>query len=306
MYAYLIRRVLWTIPVLGLISLITFVLMHSVPGSPFRSAEIHLSEDVVARLEAHYHLNEPFWKQYLAYIWNALHGDLGPSYLAYGRTVNKIIADHLPVSLQLAAAALSIALIIGIPLGIVAAAYQNTLFDRVSMFVAISLASIPPLTLGPLLILAFALHLKVLPVASWGTWKQAILPAFTLGLGSSALLARLTRASLLEVIRKDFIKTAWAKGLSGRRVILWHALRNALIPVVTDLGPRFAGMVMRSIVVEQIFAIPGIGRYFVKSVSERDYPVIMGTVLLYATMLVVANLLVDVSYTFIDPRVRYD
>jgi len=305
MTAYTIRRILWTIPVLAIISFVTFALMHSIPGSPFRSAEMHLPEEVVARLEAHYHLDDPFWKQYLDYVWNALHGNLGPSYLTRGRSVNEIIAAHAPASLELGTLAFFIAISIGIPLGIVAAAHQGKVIDNVSMFVAISMASIPTMVLGPVLILIFALRLRVLPVASWGTWQQAVLPAFTLGLGSSALLARLTRASLLEVISKDYIRTAWAKGLSGRRVILRHAVKNGLLPVVTDLGPRFSGMVTGALVVEQIFGVPGIGKYFVQSITERDYAVIMGTVLLYATILSMANAIVDISYVLIDPRIRY-
>src|SRR5690606_32807918 len=183
---------------------------------------------------------------------------------------------------------------------------QNAWVDYVGMFIAVAGVSVPAMTLGPLLIWGIALELDWLPVARWGTWQHAILPSLTLGLGSAAILARLTRASMLQVIHQDYIRTARSKGLGERTVINQHALRNALIPVVTVLGPLFAALVTGSMVVEQIFAIPGLGRYFVDSVAARDYPVIMGTTLLYAVVLVVSNLLVDISYTLIDPRIRLE
>jgi len=306
MINYIIRRILWIIPVLLVISVITFSLMHVVPGGPFDSSERPLPPEVIANLEAYYHLDDPLWKQYINYIWNVLHGDLGPSYAARGRTVNDIIKDHFPISAQLGAMALLVAVSIGIPLGIISALKQNTIIDYLCMFFAISGVSVPAMTLGPLLIWIFALSLGILPVARWGTWQQAILPAFTLGIGYSAILARLTRASMMQVTREDYIRTARAKGVSEKNVTIHHALKNALIPVVTVLGPLFAALVTGSMVVEQIFAIPGLGKFFIQSVTGRNYPVILGTTLLYAIALVIANLAVDITYSWLDPRIKYD
>ncbi len=306
MAALIVRRVLALVPVLFVISVITFLLMHSVPGSPFATEDKPLPPQIRANLEAYYHLDEPLVQQYLRYMGNALRGDLGPSYLQRNRSVNDIIRDHLPPSAVLGLLALGIAVLIGIPIGVVSALRQNTWVDYAAMFLAIGGVSVPAMTLGPLLIWAVALELDLLPVARWGTWQQAILPALTLGIGEAAVIARLTRASMLQVIHEDYIRTAHAKGLSERKVVIKHALRNALIPVVTVLGPLFAALVTGSMVVEQIFAIPGLGRYFVDSVSSRDYPVIMGTTLLFAAMLVISNLFVDLSYTLIDPRIQLD
>jgi ABC-type dipeptide/oligopeptide/nickel transport system permease component len=219
--------------------------------------------------------------------------------------VNDIIGQSLPASALLGLAALGVAMLIGIPLGILAALKQNTAADYLGMFIAIAGVSVPAMTLGPLLIWGFALQLKILPVAMWGTWQQIILPAFTLGFGSAAILARLTRASMLQVLREDYIRTARAKGLPERRVTVHHALRNALIPVITILGPLFAGFITGSMVVEQVFAIPGMGKFFVTGVMGRNYPLIMGTVLLYAVFLILANLVVDILYARLDPRIRY-
>lgn len=301
-----IRRILSLVPVLFVISVVTFLLMHSVPGSPFATEDKPLPPQVKANLEAYYGLDRPLITQYFSYMGNALRGDLGPSYLQRNRSVNEIIRQHLPPSATLGVLALAVALVIGVPIGVLSAVRQNTLTDYVGMFIAIAGVSVPAMTLGPLLIWGFALELGWLPVARWGTWQQAILPAITLGLGSAAVLARLTRASMLQTIHEDFIRTARSKGLTEQRIVTKHALRNALIPVITVIGPLFAALVTGSMVVEQIFAIPGLGRYFVDSVSSRDYPVIMGTTLLYAVVLVISNLVVDISYHLIDPRMRLE
>jgi ABC-type dipeptide/oligopeptide/nickel transport system permease component len=226
-------------------------------------------------------------------------------YSSRSRRVNDIFADHLPVSAQLGVLSLLIAVGMGVPLGIIAALKQNTVWDYVGMGVAIFGVSVPNIVLGPLLILIFALGLGWLPVAGWGTPAKMIMPSFALGTGSAAIIARLTRASMLQVIREDYIRTARAKGLHERGVMVRHALKNAFIPVATILGPRFAALVTGTFVVEQIFAIPGMGRLFITSVTNRDYPVVMGTILLYAFFLVLANLAVDVTYAFLDPRIRY-
>jgi ABC-type dipeptide/oligopeptide/nickel transport system permease component len=304
MVSYVVRRILWAIPVLLVISLITFSLGHIIPGGPF-DREKTLPKEIIANLEAYYGLDDPLWKQYTDYLWNALHGDLGPSYSSRSRTVNDIIKENFPVSAQLGVLALLIAMVIGIPLGMVSALKQNSYIDYFCMFFALLGVSVPAMTLGPVVVWFFALKLNILPVARWGTWQQAILPAFTLGIGSAALLARLTRASMLQVIREDYIRTARSKGVSEKNVTIHHALKNALIPVVTVLGPLFAYLVTGSLIVEQIFAIPGCGKYFITSVSNRDYPVMLGIMLLYAVLIIVANLVVDLTYAWIDPRIKY-
>jgi len=304
MVNYVIRRILWALPVLLVISLITFSLGHAIPGGPF-DREKPLPKEIIANLEAYYGLDDPLWKQYTDYLWNALHGNFGPSYSSRSRTVNDIISEHFPISTQLGILALILAMVVGIPLGMVSALKQNSYIDYFSMFFALLGVSVPAMTLGPVLVWFFALKLNLLPVARWGTWQQAILPAFTLGIGSAALLARLTRASMLQVIREDYIRTARSKGVSEKNVTVHHALKNALIPVVTVIGPLFAALVTGSLIVEQIFAIPGTGKYFITSVTNRDYPVILGIMLLYAFLIIVANLVVDLTYAWIDPRIKY-
>ncbi len=323
MAKYIIRRLLWGIPVLFFVTLVVFILVRFLPGGPFDFAgEKQLPPSVVKNLEAKYHLNDPLWKQFVDYLWNVVRGDLGPSFRYRNRTVNDIIAEGLPVSAQLGMLAMLIAIGIGIPLGIIAALRQNTIVDYLATFFAIVGVSIPAIVMGPLLIWIFALKLQWFPVSRWGAqppyflgflpkpditfWRHAILPAFTLGTGLSASIARLTRASLLQVIREDYIRTARAKGLAERLVIFRHALKNSMIPVVTILGPMFAAVLTGTFVVEQIFAIPGLGKHFVTSIGNRDYPIILGTTLLYGVAIVIANLLVDIVYAWLDPRIRFD
>jgi ABC-type dipeptide/oligopeptide/nickel transport system permease component len=294
------------IPVLLVISVITFALVHAVPGGPF-DREKALPPEIIANLEAYYGLDQPVWKQYVDYIGGIVtRFDFGPMYSSKSRRVNDIFADHLPVSAQLGVLALLIALGMGIPLGILAALKQNSFWDYLGMGVAIFGVSVPNIVLGPLLILIFALGLGWFPVAGWGTPAKMIMPAFALGTSAAARIARLTRASMLQVIREDYIRTARAKGLTERVVMVRHALKNAFIPVATILGPLFAFLVTGTFTVELIFAIPGMGKFFVTSIGNRDYPVVMGTILLYAFVLVLANLAVDVTYAFLDPRIRYD
>ncbi|MGQ9493210.1 MAG: ABC transporter permease [Anaerolineae bacterium] len=305
MLRYIARRLLWMIPVLFFISVITFALAHAVPGGPF-DREKALPAEIVANLNKYYGLDQPVWKQYGKYITDILFRfDFGPVYSSRSRRVNDIFSDHLPISAQLGILALLIALGIGVPLGILSALKQNSFWDYLGMAVAIFGVSVPGIVLGPLLILIFALTLKWFPVAGWGTPAKMVLPSLALGMRESAIIARLTRASMLQVIREDYIRTARAKGLTERAVMVRHALKNAFIPVATILGPMFAVLVTGTFVVEQIFAIPGMGKYFITSITNRDYPVVMGTILLYAVFLVIANLAVDITYAFLDPRIRY-
>ena len=351
MATFIIRRLLYMVVVLIIVSLITFGLMHAVPGGPF-DREKALPENVIENLNARYHLNDPLWKQYLQYVYDilvpristipqstSLEDDFlirfnigpvwfrwmnfGPSYFSRSRTVNDIFRENLPVSAHLGIMAISVALLIGIPLGTIAALKQNTIIDYFSMSVAIFGISVPAVVMGPLLVWIFGITLKWLPPTGWGAkppyllgffpsqlnwdfFRYALMPAVALGLGSSAIIARLMRASLLQSIREDYIRTARAKGLRENLVITRHALRNSLIPVVTILGPMFASLVTGTFVTELIFGIPGMGKYFVSSITQRDYPVIMGTILLYAVLLVIANLIVDITYAYIDPRIRFE
>ena len=305
MAASIIRRTLALIPVLFVISVITFLLMHSVPGSPFATEDKPLPPQIKANLEAFYGLDRPLVTQYLSYMGNALRGDLGPSYLQRNRTVNDIIRQQLPPSATLGVLALGVAILLGVPIGILSAVKQNTWIDYLGMFIAIAGVSVPAMTLGPLLIWGVALELDLLPVARWGTWQQAILPSLTLGLGSAAILARLTRASMLQVIHQDYIRTARSKGLGERTVINKHALRNALIPVVTVIGVQVGYLLSGVVVIEQVFAIPGVGRLIIGAINERNYPLVQGVVLIVTAVFVVVNLLVDLAYAWIDPRVEY-
>ncbi len=325
MISYVVRRLLWAIPVLLAIMVVTFFLARAIPGGPFDfRGEKQLPETIRKNLEKKYGLDRPLHEQLGRWIWDAIRFDFGPSYASRAQTVNDILARTFPISFQLGVLALLLALCIGIPMGTIAAMKQNSIIDYGATFVAILGVSMPTMVIGPLLMWVFALTLGWLPAARWGTdytqlylgffpnifsskfWLHAILPSVTLGLAYSASIARLTRASLLQVIREDYMRTASAKGLPQRRVIILHGLRNSLIPVATVLGPMFAGIVTGSMVVEQIFGIAGMGKYFVTSVTNRDYPLIMGAVLLYSVLLVAANLLVDISYAWLDPRIRYD
>jgi ABC-type dipeptide/oligopeptide/nickel transport system permease component len=232
--------------------------------------------------------------------------DFGPSYRNVNRTVSDIFRDNLPISMQLGAAGIVVTVVIGIPLGIISGMKRNTMVDYAAMALAVFGVSVPVIILAPVLQYVMGVQLRVLPVSGWGTIKQVFLPAVALGIADSALIARLTRASLLEVMGKDYIRTARAKGLTERIVVFKHALRNSMIPIITVLGPIVAYVLTGTFVVETIYGIPGMGKFFVTSVSGRDYPVIMGTVLLLAMFLVVANTVVDIIYIWLDPRIRYE
>lgn len=303
MLRFVARRLALAVPVLLAIATLTFFAMRLAPGGPF-DAERRLPPAVLANIEARYRLDRPLAEQYLRYLGHLLRGDLGPSFRYPDRTVGELIALGLPVSVTLGAAALALALAIGIPAGVVAAVRHNRPADHLAMGLAMTGVSLPNFVLGPLLILLFALVLRWLPVAGWGSWRHLVLPAVTLGLYYAAYIARLTRAGMLEVIRQDFIRTARAKGAPERRVVGRHALRLALLPVVSYLGPAAAKVLTGSVVVETIFAVPGIGRYFVTAALNRDYTMVLGTALFFSAFLVAFNLLVDLAYGWLDPRIR--
>jgi oligopeptide transport system permease protein len=301
---FIIRRILWLVPVLLFVSLITFTLMHITPGGPW-DKEKPVSAQAVANLNAKYNLDKPAWQQYLIYMSNALRGDLGPSYTYQDRSVTQIILQGLPNTAALGVLAAVVALLIGVPLGVVAATRQNTRVDYLALAFGTAFASVPSFVLGFVLIIVFALTLHLVPTSGWGKPSQYILPVLTLGLNQAALLTRITRASVLDVSKQDFMRTARAKGLRESLLIKRHLLKNALIPVVTVLGPILAFLLVGSLIVETIFSVPGIGRLLVQGISQRDYSLIMGTTLLYAFVIAVLNLVVDVLYAFIDPRITY-
>jgi len=301
----LIRRVLWIIPVLLFISLITFVLMHSVPGGPW-DRDKKLAPQVVENLNRRYGLDKPLWEQYANFLTAAVQGDLGVSFIYQDRKVTDVILEGLPVTATLAAAAILIAILIGIPLGVLAALRQNSLVDYLCLFFATIGASVPNFVMGIVLIIILSVGLHLLPTGGWGSWQKVIMPALALGFYPAALLARMTRASMIEAIRQDYVRTARAKGLL-EDIILWrHIFKNALIPVITVLGPWVAILVTGSFIVESIFAVPGIGKFYIQGIFARDYGLLMGTTLFYAVVIAVANLLVDVLYALVDPRIRYE
>lgn len=304
MWPYLARRLLSTIPLLFVILLFSFLFMRSAPGGPFDD-ERTLPPQIEENLRAKYHLDEPVSQQFLRYMGGLLHGDLGPSFKYQARSVNEIIAQALPVSLTLGAVALALALLIGIPAGVIGAVHHNRIEDWATMSFSLLGLCVPNFVLGPILIILFVFVLGWFPAGGWGTLQQLVLPALTLGAIRAAYVARLARAGMLEVIRQDFVRTARAKGLPERIVILKHALRIGILPVVTYLGPATASILVGSVVVERIFNIPGLGSFFVNSALNRDYTMAMGTVLLYSGLLITLNLVVDVFYSFLDPRVEF-
>jgi len=301
---YILRRVISMAIVLWVIMTVTFTFMHLIPGGPF-DREKKLPAVIMENIKERYHLNDSLPKQYFDYFKNVLRGDLGPSYTLEGRTVNEIIAEGFPISAILGLTAVAIALLIGIPAGIISALYRNKWQDNAAMLGATIFVSVPSFILATVLMLIFALKLRWLPAAMWGEPSQIVLPALALTGFPTAFVSRLTRSSMVEVMQQDYIRTARAKGLSRIAVVVRHALKNALIPLVTYLGPMLAAILTGSFVVENIFAIPGLGRYFVTSIYNRDYTVILGVTIFYSTLLVLLNFAVDLTYAWIDPRIRF-
>jgi oligopeptide transport system permease protein len=303
----IVRRVLWTIPVILLVILMTFLLMRQIEGNPFRTSERAIPASIQANLEAKFGLDDPWWKQYVRYVKGVATFDLGPSLVLRNRDVNDIVREHFPPSLELGALAMLFALVFGIPLGLLAALRANKWPDYTAMFVANVGFAVPSFLIATLLIYFFAVRwgdIFDIPTSGWTTWQSKILPTIALGLGPMAYFARLTRGSVLETLQQDYIRTARAKGLRRRRVVVVHTLRNSLIPVVTAAGPILGFLITGSFVIDQIFAIPGIGRYYVTAVTGRDYSVVMGLTVLLAMIVIVANMVVDILYGILDPRTR--
>ena len=303
MTTFVLRRVLLMVPTLLVIATLTFVLMRLAPGGPFMS-EKEIPPRVKQELLHRYGLDQPLHVQYMAFLAGAVRMDFGPSYKYPDRQVREIILQGFTVSAELGAWALLLSLLIGIPVGTIAAVKQNQPTDFAAMTLALAGVSIPNFVLGPMLVFAFALSLLWLPAALWTGPESRILPVLALCVSYVAYIARLTRAGMLEVLRQDYIRTARAKGLAERVVVVKHALKLGILPVVSYLGPAAARIIMGSIVIEQIFAIPGLGRYLVVGALNRDYTLVMGVVLFYASFLMVLNLIVDLAYSWLDPRVE--
>lgn len=303
MLKFILKRLGMGLVTLWAIITITFLIMHNIPGDPFAS-EGKMTESVYNNLMAHYNLDKPLGEQYLIYLDNIAHFDLGPSITSKTRTVNDYIEENFPVSAQLGIIAFIFALVVGILLGIVAALKRNKWPDYLCTIIAIIGISIPSFILSTLLIEVVAIRWKLVPTSGWGKMQNVILPAIAVSMMPIAHIARMMRSSMTEVLGQDYIRTAKAKGLSQGKVILRHALRNALIPVITVVGTTFANIVVGSFVVENIFRIPGIGKYFVQSIISRDYPVILGTTIFYSMILISVYIIVDILYVVVDPRIQ--
>ena len=308
MLQFTLQRLLWLIPTLLAMALVTFLVMHATPGSPLdpvAEGANPLSPEAQKNLAAAYGLDKPLWEQFAIFVGKAVQGDFGQSFVYKTRTVREILTESFPISLFLGTIALAIAVAGGVTLGVLAAVYQNRSWDYVCVTLATLGVSLPNFVLAVFLIVLFSFVIPLFPTGGWGSPRDWVLPALALALGPLGIIARFTRSSMVEVIRSDYIRTARAKGLSEQPIVLKHVLRNALLPVVTLLGPLVAAVGTGSFFVESIFRVPGMGRFFVQSMTGRDYPMIMAVVLVYGVFLALMNLLVDLAYGIIDPRIRY-
>src|SRR5215210_962292 len=307
MLKFIVRRVFWTIPVILLVILMTFVMMRQINGNPFQVTDRPVPESIQRNLDEKFHLDKPWYVQYAYYVKGVFTADLGPSLVQRNQTVNDIIKDHFPVSLRLGGLAMLFAIVLGIPLGVIAALKQNTVFDYAAMAVVNAGYALPNFLIATLLIYFFAVKWREqtpFPTNGWGGWETWILPMVALGHAPMTILARIVRGSMLETLQQDYIRTAKAKGLRWRRVVGLHVLRNSLIPAVTAAAPLLGYLITGSFIVETIFGLPGIGRYFVTSISGRDYSVTMGITVMLSMIIILANLVVDVLYGYLDPRTR--
>ena len=304
MLKFIVRRIIWTIPVLLVVIFLTFMMMRQIEGNPFRQTERAVPAAVQANLERKFNLDEPWYLQYAYYVKGVFTFDLGPSLVVRGRDVNDIVKTHFPKSMELGLYAFLFALVVGVPLGMIAALRHNTAVDYGAMIFSNIFYAVPSFLIATLLIYFVALKAGVLPTSGWTTWEHKILPSIALGFGPMALFARLVRGTMLETLQQDYVRTARAKGLRYRRVVGLHVLRNSLIPVVTAAGPLLGFIITGSFVIELIFNIPGIGLYYVTAVNARDYSVVMGLTVLLSAIVILANLVVDVLYGILDPRTR--
>jgi peptide/nickel transport system permease protein len=304
---FILRRLISAIPLIFAIITIVFVVLRvAIPGDPvYTLAGDTASPELIERIRQKYGFDRPVLEQYLIFMGNALRGDLGNS-IKFGEPVTSVIAKAFPFTVLITLQSVTVGTLIGLVVGITAAVKRGTWIDRISMLVVIFVNAFPTFWLGIILVLIFSVGLRVLPVEGAGTWQHFVLPVTTLSLGQAALIARLTRSSLLEILNADYIRTARSKGLADRRVIFLHALKNALIPIVTVVGLSFGGLLGGAVITESIFGLPGVGRLTIAAISDRDYPMIQGTVLLVAVSFIVVNLVVDVIYAYIDPRIHYE
>jgi oligopeptide transport system permease protein len=305
MLRFITSRLLQSVLALYIIITATFFMVRFVPGGPF-TAERAVPKEILRNLEAHYGFDQPLYRQYFAYVGSLLCGDFGPSFKYSNRTVNEILGDKLPVSIELGLWSLGVALLLGLSLGVVAAIRRNTWIDYLASGIGMTGLSVPSFVIGPLCVLVFAIHLGWVSASGWDSPTDRILPALVLGLAYAAPISRLARGGMLEVLNQDFIRTARAKGATELRVVFKHALRGGLLPVVSYLGPAVAGILTGSFVIETIFQIPGLGREFVTSAFNRDYTLVLGTVILYASLLIFLNLLADIAQAWMDPKVRLE
>jgi len=304
-FRFITSRLLQSAFALFVVVSATFFMLRAAPGGPF-TQEKAVTLEILRNLEAHYGLNQPLWKQYVSYLGSLIHGDLGPSFKYANRTVNEIVGEKFPVSAELGAEALAIALVLGVGLGVVAAIRRNSWADYIASTFGMLGISVPTFVIGPLAVLAFAIHFRWFNASGWYGPIDRVLPAITLGIAYAAPISRLTRGGMLEVLHQDFIRTARAKGASESRIVLRHALRGGLLPVVAYLGPAIAGILTGSFVIETIFQIPGIGREFVNSAFNRDYTLVLGTVILYAALIMGLNLAADIAQAWMNPKVRLE
>jgi ABC-type dipeptide/oligopeptide/nickel transport system permease component len=304
MLKFIVRRVFWTIPVLLAVIFLTFMMMRQIGGNPFRHSERAVPEAVQRNLERKFHVDDPWWKQYAYYVKGVATLDFGPSLVLRGQTVNDIIKEHFPKSIELGVLAFLFAIVVGVPLGMVAALRQNTWVDYTAMFFSNVFHALPSFLVATLMIYFIALKADLLPTSGWTSPESKILPAIALGFAPMALFARLVRGSMLETLHQDYVRTARAKGLRYRRVVGLHVLRNSLIPVITAAGPLLGFIITGAFVIELIFNIPGIGQYYITAVNARDYSVVMGITVLLSVIIIIANLIVDILYGILDPRTR--
>ena len=303
MFRFLLRRLMVAVPTLFLVVTAAFFMMRAAPGNPFDS-DRKLPPEVERSIMAKYGMDRPLGEQYVAYVSNVLHGDLGPSLKYKDKSVAELISEGLPTSAVIGLSALTLACLVGIGLGIIAALRQNQMIDNVTMAIAVLGVCIPTFVTAPLLVLVFAAKLGWLPTAGLNGIRSLILPVTVLALPQIAIISRLTRAGMIEVLRSNYIRTARAKGLSEVRIVLRHGLRAAILPLVSSLGPACAGLLTGSLVIEKIFSLPGLGKSFVIGALQRDYTVVMGVVIVYAGLILLLNLLADIAYAMLDPRVK--
>lgn len=306
MLKFILRRLLEAIPTLLVLITVSFFMMRLAPGSPF-TGERSLPPEVLANIEAKYHLDEPLYSQYFRYLGQLAQGDFGPSFKYKDFSVNDLVSQAFPVSLEIGIYAFILALILGVTAGVIAALKQNTAIDYTVMGFAMTGVVIPSFVIAPLLVLLFSLGLKLLPAGGWnnGSVINMVLPVSALAIAYTASIARITRGSMIEVLHSNFIRTARAKGLPLRRIVLRHALKPAMLPVLSYLGPAFVGIITGSIVIETIFGLPGIGRLFVNGALNRDYSMVLSLTILVGTLTILFNAIVDILYAFIDPKIRY-